>query len=165
MKKAFIFLVAIALGFGQFDSSKLRAHFGIIFVNPTSFEFGADYKLANFDQNFSLYGNFNLAFGGDSETIQGIKTKTSLTLIEFGATTQAKLNDPKLKDLYFIGGLLISIASGSAEISGIDLPSSTNTEATIMLGAGYKFTPNFFSELAFGITGADGLRLRLGYNF
>ena len=162
MKKAILILATIALGYSQFNTNNLRAHFGLVLQTTTMFEFGADYKLLNFNPEMPFYGNLNFSFGSESAV--------SFTAFEFGATTHYLMTKQKLPNLYFSGGLLVSIVTGSFDVpSNPFFPSgsrsTTETDVTFHLGTGYKITPNFFTEVMFAITGFDNVRLRVGYNF
>lgn len=149
MKKVLILLTVLTALMAQ--DIKLRG----IFINETAFNYfgaGVDYKLSKVN-DMPLFGTANFFFGS--------KDPVSSSVFEVGATLRKQLND----DFYLKGGTLLSFSSTSVDFGGVigDV-STSDTDFTLLIGAGYLINKQFSIVLDYGLTGADVLRMQVGFD-
>jgi hypothetical protein len=145
MKKLLILFTILTALMAQ--DTKLRA----MFVKNTGMNFigaGVDYKFAKINK-MPVFGTANFFFGSEGPI--------STRFFEVGATLRHQLND----DFYLKGATLMSFGSTSFDGSSL---SATNSDFTLLVGAGYLINKQFSIVLDYGLTGADFFRIQLGFD-
>lgn len=154
MKKVVVLLVIFI------SLSAQSADIGIIFADHdiNMFKIGGSYQFMDVkvaDQKVPLFGVASFAKGAESVF--------DLTAFELGAKGHYIIQDK----IYAKAALLLSFITTTVNKTILFGGNTANSETSLSLelGAGYEITDKIFAELNFALTGLDGLRLGVGYNF
>lgn len=156
MKKVVVGLFVVAFAWAQ------SVELGTIFADNdvTMLRFGGSYEFTQLniaDKKAPVFGKIAYA--------QGAEGFVDYSAFEFGAASHYALQDKLYAKAEVLFSFLSSSVSGVSEGTGLaNTVESSDTEFTLILGAGYKITPELNAELSFGLTGLDGLRLGVAYD-
>ena len=149
MKRVLILLTVLTAVFAQ--DLKVRG----MFINETAFNYfgaGIDYKLMKVS-DMPLFATANFFFGS--------KDPVSGSVFEVGATLRKQLND----NFYLKGGALMSFTSATVDFgSPIGEITGSDSDLTLLIGAGYLINKQFSIVLDYALTGVDLLRLQVGFD-
>jgi hypothetical protein len=154
LKKLVVFIVS----FISLSAQGIEA--GMIFADSDvkMFRIGGNYEFTKLDISGKKTPIYAVA-----AYAQGAESIVEFSAFEIGARGNYPINDQ------FFGKAAVMLSFVTATVNYPPLlggkQDATDSELTIEIGAGYTINENFVAELSYGLSGLDGLRLGVGYNF
>ena len=160
-KVSLVLLLAVSISFSQWGVTGgvylPKKADGATADPPTFIGFGVRYKVVD-EEKMSVNLISQYAFASQDIQFGTVSFSATYGLAEFGANLNYQLADA-------LSGVVTAVfSSPSVTITGVTL-TAPESEFTIAAGAAYMLGDALFLEAGYAITGSEGVRAGLGYNF